>query len=361
MGSAGDCVLNEADTPTYVAQQLGVSVVICCHNSAKLLPNTLAHLKRQRTSTSLEWEIVVVDNGSTDGTESIARQSWGDDGPAPFRVVSEPQLGLCYARERAFDEAHYEILSFIDDDNWVEPDWIATVSESMSLDSELGAIGSINTAVADVAFPEWFSRYCAYYAAWAFREPAELAGWVLNGAGMTIRKTAWRQLRRNGFQLRLTDRIGPRLTSCGDLEIGCAIQLAGWKTRVEPGLKLKHYMTPRRLQWSYLRKLLRGCGEGHVVIDCYLLVSQSEQPTLMNRLRQCWWIRLSKEAIQLMCSYSIAKIVKSRFRDMEGDDAVAEIEFRFGRLLGLMQLRSSYGLLRRDIARAAWRKAGLSF
>jgi glycosyltransferase involved in cell wall biosynthesis len=355
-------VLNEKARQAYLGQrQLGVSVIICCHNSAKLLPNTLAHLKRQRISVPLEWEIVVVDNASTDGTEWIARECWGDDDPAPLRVVSEPRLGLCYARERAFQEARYEIVSFIDDDNWVETDWIATVSESLSSDPELGAIGSINTAVADVAFPDWFARYCVYYAAWAFRERTELASWVLNGAGMTIRKTAWRQLRLNGFQLRLTDRIGRRLTSCGDLEMGCALQLAGWKMRVEPGLKLKHYMTPGRLQWSYLRKLMRGCGAGYVVIDCYLLIAQTVEPTLLNRLRHCWWVRLSKEAMQLVCCYSVAKLVKSWFRDMEGDDTVAQIEFRLGRLVGLARLRSSYGAIRRDIARASWRKAELSY
>ena len=272
----------------------------------------------------------------------------------------EPQLGLCYARERAFDEADYEIVSFIDDDNWVGPDWVATVSECMSSDRELGAIGSVNTAVADVPFPEWFSQYCAYYAAWAFRDSAELAGWVLNGAGMAIRKGAWRQLRQNGFQSRLTDRIGNRLTSCGDLEIGCAIQLGGWKSRLEPRLRLEQYMTPDRLRWQYLRRLLRGCGEGYVILDCYLLVSQSEDPSMLNRLRQCWWVRLGKEALQLFWSYPSVKLVKSFFQEMEGDDDIAEIEVRLGRLAGLLQLRSRYGLLRRDVAQARWRTTRLT-
>jgi hypothetical protein len=227
----------------------------------------------------------------------------------------------------------------------------------MSADPELGAIGSINTAVADVPFPDWFSRYCHYYAAWAHRESATLATWVLNGAGMTIRKSVWRELRHNGFELRLTDRIGSRLASGGDLEMGCAIQLAGWKIRVELGLKLEHYMTPGRLQWSYLRKLLRHIGEAYVTLDSYLLVSQSEQPSIMNRLRRCWWIRLGKEAIHLLCSYSVAKIVRSCVQDMEGDDEVADIEIRIGRLLGLAQLRSSYRLLFRNVAGAQWRKA----
>lgn len=337
-----------------------MSVIICCHNSAKLLPNTLAYLKQQRNSAKLEWEVVVIDNASTDKTASVAHQFWGEDGAAPIRVVKEPQLGLRYARERAFEEARYEILSFIDDDNWVAPDWISTVMECMSSDVELGALGSVNTAVADVPFPEWFSRYCSYYAAWAFQESAELASWVLNGAGMTIRRAAWQQLKRNGFQLRLTDRVGNRLTSCGDLEIGCAIQLNGWRIRVEPRLTLQHYMTPGRLQWTYLRKLLRGSGEGYVTLDGYMLVAQSEQPSLTNFLRRCWWIRVSKEALQLLCCYSVAKLIRSRFQEMVGDDEVAEMEIRLGRLIGLLHLRSEYGVLRKDIAQAGWRKTRLT-
>jgi glycosyltransferase involved in cell wall biosynthesis len=339
---------------------LGVSVVICSHNGETLLPRTLAHLKNQQVTDNLKWEVLVIDNASTDNTASVAHQCWGDVGLAPLRVVYEPRLGLCYARERAFAEARHDIVSFIDDDNWVATDWVATVYKSLSSDSDLAALGSINTAVADTPFPEWYSRYCAYYAAWAFCESAKLASWVLNGAGMTIRKSAWQDLRRDGFKLRLVGRTGSRLTACEDLEIGCALQLSGWKIRVDPKLRLQHYMTPQRLQWHYLRKLLRGCGEGHVVLDSYLLVSQSEHLTIMNRLRHCWWVRLSKEALELLRSFSLLKLLQAAFFEMEGNDDVAAIEIRVGRLLGLMQLRSKYGVLRREIAQASWRKTRLT-
>ncbi len=81
--------------------RLGVSVVICCHNSAILLPQTIAHLKRQRVDRGLEWEVLVVDNASSDSTVQVARQCWGADVPAAMRIVCESRLGLCYARERA--------------------------------------------------------------------------------------------------------------------------------------------------------------------------------------------------------------------------------------------------------------------
>lgn len=340
----------------YKAPNSGVSVVICCHNSETLLPTTITHVKNQRVEGDLEWEVLLIDNASTDNTALVARQCWGDDGPAPLRVVQETRLGLSYARERAFDEARYEIVSFIDDDNWVTPEWVTTVWQCMSEDLELGAIGSANTAVADVAFPDWFARYSDYYAVWDFPPDATIATSNLQGAGMTIRKSVWHWLKNHGFHLQLTDRLGTKLSSCGDVELGCAIVLAGWKIRVEPRLELRHHMVPRRLRWEYLRQLMRAVGESRVVLDSYFLVAQSQSSSLLNSLRQCWWLRLAKETMQLIHSYPRAKLLECPFRNMEGDDDVAEIEFRTGRLLGLLRLRSKYGRIRREIARALWRR-----
>jgi glycosyltransferase involved in cell wall biosynthesis len=119
---------DHAPAQTIPAECLGVSVAICCHNSETLLPATIAHLRNRCVSRDMKWEVLVIDNASTDKTAMVARKCWGDDGPAPMRVVHGNRLGLSYARERAFNEAKYEIVSFIDDDNWVAPEWIRTVS-----------------------------------------------------------------------------------------------------------------------------------------------------------------------------------------------------------------------------------------
>lgn len=123
--------------------RLGVSVVICCHNSATLLPQTIAHLKRQRVGRELEWEVLVVDNASADSTVLVARQCWGADAPAPMRIVCESRLGLCYARERALQEGRYEIIGFVDDDNWVCDSWIVAVAETFDREGELAALGRL--------------------------------------------------------------------------------------------------------------------------------------------------------------------------------------------------------------------------
>jgi glycosyltransferase involved in cell wall biosynthesis len=349
-------VLNDASTRAPSVEALGVSVVICSHNGEKRLPPTIAHLKRQKVVNGVKWEVLLIDNASSDNTAAVARQCWNANAPAPLRIVHEPRLGLGHARERAFEEAQYEIVTFIDDDNWVTPEWVAIASRCMSMDPQLGAIGSANTAVADRDFPTWFSRYRDYYAAGDYPEPATTSTSLLIGAGMTIRRNVWLWLKMSDFHPHLIDRIGTRLTSSGDLELGYAIRLAGWNIRVEPRLALQHYMPPERLRWSYLRRLLRGIGESHTILDSYLLVSQSPEANLVNRLHACWWFRLARETANLVCNYSFSKCIGLVFRDFEGDDQVPDIELRIGRLLGLVRLRSRYRHFRLEVARAPWRR-----
>ena len=69
------------------AVSVGVSVVICTHNGAKLLPETLAHLRKQQVSKGVRWEVLIIDNASTDDSASVARQCWGDNGPTTLRVI----------------------------------------------------------------------------------------------------------------------------------------------------------------------------------------------------------------------------------------------------------------------------------
>src|SRR5690348_8092021 len=75
-------------------QQLGISVVICTYNGAERLPQTLAHLAAQEDTGTIAWEVLVVDNASTDDTAEVARRCWPADAPAPLRVVGEPRMGL---------------------------------------------------------------------------------------------------------------------------------------------------------------------------------------------------------------------------------------------------------------------------
>ena len=67
-----------------------ISVVICCHNSAAVLPPTLMHLAAQIVDPSVQWEVVVIDNASTDDTVQVATRAWPARCPHRFELSVSP-------------------------------------------------------------------------------------------------------------------------------------------------------------------------------------------------------------------------------------------------------------------------------
>lgn len=98
------------------------TVALCTHNHADRLTRTLADLRRLARPQS-GWELLVIDNGCTDGSSQLlATQNWPEDWRV--RVVREEKLGLSNARNRAIDEASGEYVIFVDDDETPHPDWL---------------------------------------------------------------------------------------------------------------------------------------------------------------------------------------------------------------------------------------------
>jgi GT2 family glycosyltransferase len=98
------------------------TVALCTHNHADRLERTLRDLAKLRVPQA-PWELMVVDNGCSDGTsELLSRHVW----PAGWqvRVVREEKLGLSNARNAAIASAHGEYVIFMDDDETPDPEWL---------------------------------------------------------------------------------------------------------------------------------------------------------------------------------------------------------------------------------------------
>ncbi|MDE2277286.1 MAG: glycosyltransferase family 2 protein [Burkholderiales bacterium] len=107
--------MTQATAPAY-------TVAMCTHNHADRLVRTLADLPRVRPPRR-PWELLVIDNGSTDTTPRLLRdQAWPPGWQV--RVVREDKLGLSNARNRAVAEARGTYIVFIDDDETADPDWL---------------------------------------------------------------------------------------------------------------------------------------------------------------------------------------------------------------------------------------------
>lgn len=263
--------------------QNGLSVILCCHNSATRLPTTLEHLCAQ--SIEQDWEVLVVNNASTDDTAAVAN-SFADR--LPLRVVDEPVPGLTQARLRGLREARYPLLGFIDDDNWVPPHWAESVVAIFGKHPHVAACGGPISEVCEIEPPWWFEQFKGNYTIWSPHDVARIVDHPLCGAGLGIRKAAWEQLIADGFKPLLSDRKGAALSSGGDFELCYAFMLAGWQLYYDPALHIRHFIPQSRLNWDYLCRLNEGFGRQSVVLDGYKAkVSGKSPPEHRSEIFNC--------------------------------------------------------------------------
>lgn len=330
----------------------GVTVAICCHNSAARLTPTLRHLADQQTDPAIPWEVLIIDNASTDATASVAASLWPTPPPAPLRIVAEPRPGLQFVREKAYAEARHPIISFIDDDNWVCRDWVTRVADIMARHPDVGACGGPSEAVCESPPPPWFDwvKHC-YAVGTQGDAPSEGHRRILWGAGMSVRREAVDRLIRLGFRSILVGRQGNSLTAGEDAELCFALRLSGWNLWYDPTLRLRHYIPTSRLNWRYVRRLHRGFGVS--LADPYLHVlgeGIGDCPPHKMRWR---WVFSRELWYALRSPGGFWRLFQAA--DHEGDAALLAAEHRAGRLEALWRQRRIYDRRVRALSIAPWR------
>ncbi len=349
---------NDKSLVRIVPPVYGVSVIVCCYNSSRRLEPTLASLASQHSTPELPWEVIVVDNASTDSTADVARAAWPGNAGAPLRVVRENKPGLSHARNCGLQTARYEYVSFIDDDNWVCADWVRTIASIFDAHADVGMCGGTGEPVFEATPPAWFFSHAVNYAVGAQgAETGYLHERILWGAGLSIRLSAWRALVAAGFSPRLSDRSGNSLSSGGDTELCVALTLRGWRQWFDGRLLYRHFIPASRLQWRYMRRLYRGFGASAVEFEPYLFVLSNRKRALADRFRQLWIWRLQaafRDALR-----NSRKFWRAWRSGVEGDAEVLRFEIVIGRVQNLLGSARSYGKGVRAVRDAAWRRPDL--
>ena len=158
-----------------------VSLVVCTRNRAQYLQPFLDAIVRI-TTTSV-WELVVVNNASTDDTAAILAD-FAQHAPVTVRMVYEPQPGLGRARNAGWRAAHAEIIAFTDDDCYPEPDFIDQIQQQFA-DPAIGFVGGRVELYdpEDLPITIKVDKQPQFYPAYAFIGPGSL-----HGANFTFRK-----------------------------------------------------------------------------------------------------------------------------------------------------------------------------
>src|SRR5579875_3432367 len=226
----------------------GISVIICCYNSAKRLPETFNYLLKQKIDDKFHWEIIIVDNLSTDNTYEVAKRFKLNHPYIRIEIVRAEIPGLIAARQKGIETTNYDYILFCDDDNWLDKDYLVTGYKILEHNSKVGAVGGTGRAYFENnEKPYWFDDFEALF---AVGKQGDKSGYVtytkgyVYGAGMFVRKAALNNISLENSVL--TGRLGGKLSSGDDVELCYNIIINGYEIWWDSYLKFQHYISSNR-------------------------------------------------------------------------------------------------------------------
>ena len=243
-----------------------VSVIICTHNRSSLLRRALTSVVEQDADPS-KYEILVVDNGSTDNTKEVVAEP--RKGPV-IHYIYEPKLGLCIARNTGWREARGDIIAYFDDDAIASPGWISAIRNAfMMRGADIGVVGGPARPIWEIARPDWLADQlvCSLTAVdWGQEDryivdPAQ--EWLV-GANMALPRKVLAAV--GGFHPWL-DRVGNNLLSSGDVFLQKEVIRRGYKCFYSSSMIIGHLAPASRLRQEWFLRRYYWQGVSDAVID----------------------------------------------------------------------------------------------
>lgn len=241
----------------------GVSVVVCTRNRSAWLRTMLGSLlaSNNAVTPNFPYEIVLVDNGSSDDTREVAAGFRAQHG-VPMNYVFEPAPGLSLARNTGVRAARYDVAAIVDDDLYFDPGWLAHMARPFRESPEVACVGGKILPLYEAGRPAWATDDLA--AVWATR-----LGDVRRkirypehpyGANMAVRRSVYRSV--GGFDLRLGRKPGG-LRSNGETEFFRRVTEAGLTIVYEPAAVVHHRVPANmsRPEWICSRFYWQGVSD----------------------------------------------------------------------------------------------------
>ncbi|HEX5473878.1 MAG TPA: glycosyltransferase [Vicinamibacterales bacterium] len=233
------------------------SVLICTFNRAALLGEALDSIAASRTRGTRTFEVLIVDNNSTDGTrEAVASRQ--PSYPMRLRYLVEARQGKSYALNTGIDAAEGRVIVFGDDDQRFADFWIDEACAPLEADGDLAYTGGPVWPLWDAPPPSWLDLSRT-----EFRGPLGMFDYgperfVLEdrhlpagGGNMAVRRELFARI--GGFSVEL-GRTGQSLLGQEQAEFFCRSRAAGARGLYVPSMEVFHHVPVPRLQKSYFRR-----------------------------------------------------------------------------------------------------------
>lgn len=229
---------------------MNITVILCTYNRCGCLATALESVAASSLPDSVEWEVLVVDNNSSDKTRDVV-EGFCRRYPGRFRYLFEPKQGKSYALNTGIREARGGVLCFMDDDVVVEPMWLRSLTAALNNGQWAGAGGRI-LPERGFSTPRWLSL--------EGRHP--LAPLALFDLGPEARELTEPPFGTNmAFRKEVFEKYGDFRSDIGpcpgseirgeDTEFGSRLLAGGERLWYEPSAIVYHAVPNNRLQKNY--------------------------------------------------------------------------------------------------------------
>ena len=237
---------------------MNASIILCTYNRASTLSRALESLSDLDVPAGLDWELLVVDNNSTDDTRAIVERV-AAEARLPCRYLFEPSQGKSFALNTGIAQALGQVLVFTDDDVTFDRGWLRALLAAFDAPDCAGVGGQI-VPVWPAPPPRWFSDTGPY------RLLPAVVGYRFDTSGPVIRppygaNMAYRRVmfdRYGRFRTDISPRGRERIPG-EDTEFGRRVLNGGEQVIYVPGAIADHPVEARTDETALLRAvLLRG-------------------------------------------------------------------------------------------------------
>lgn len=131
------------------------SIIVCTHNRVSMLADCIDSLLNQ-TADKNRFEIIIVDNNSTDNTEEITKEFV--ENYSNIKYLEEKTIGYSAPRNCGWKNASGNIVAYIDDDEIAAPDWLENIEKAFQIEEKPDIVGGMCLPKYDAIPPDWFTE-----------------------------------------------------------------------------------------------------------------------------------------------------------------------------------------------------------
>ena len=317
-----------------------LSLIICTYNNSRQLCETLASIAAQCIDSGTAVEIVVVDNNCTDDTAAVVSSFATANRSFNTRLIRETRQGLTYARHCGVVHSVAEWLAFVDDDCVLYPNWVEQALDFARQNPQCGAIGGRVILSYDTPPAPYLDEFGWLMGQQVHGDESKCVPWLV-GAGLILRRAA---LVDSGWVHKplLKDRIGKRLVSGGDMEIGLRIAAKNWELWYLPSCRLDHRIPEWRTKDAYLRRLAFGLGASEVMVKGLSWTGS-----------QAGFVRAAMGQAAVYSSRALRRGLRALLKGRDLRPARLDAKFALGNWVGVGRLIRSPAAIRNEIIGAA--------